>query len=45
MKPQNTQISLLIIDSDPLARAGIRSLLSQTKDMEIIGEARDGHEA
>lgn len=45
VKPQNTQISLLIIDSDPLARAGIRSLLSQTKDMEIIGEARDGHEA
>lgn len=45
MKPQNTQISLLIIDSDPLARAGIRSLLSQAKDMEIIGEARDGHEA
>lgn len=45
MKPQNTQISLLIIDSDPLARAGIRSLLSQAKDMEIIGEAQDGYEA
>ncbi|HQV94993.1 MAG TPA: response regulator transcription factor [Anaerolineales bacterium] len=45
VKPKNTQITLLVIDSDSLARAGIRSLLSKAKDMEIIGEAGDGHEA
>ena len=45
MKSHNTQITILIADDHPLARAGIRTLLSQAKDMEIIGEAQDGYEA
>ncbi|MEP0806197.1 MAG: response regulator transcription factor [Chloroflexota bacterium] len=37
-------ITILIADDEELARAGIRTLLSQARDMEIIGEAQDGFE-
>lgn len=38
-------ISLLLTDDDPIIRAGIRSVLSKTKDIKVIGEAENGVEA
>ena len=35
----------LIVDDEPLARGKIRTLLAGEKDIEIIGECGDGHEA
>jgi len=37
-------ITVLIADDEPLARAGISSLLAQASDIEIVGEAQDGFE-
>ena len=39
------KINLTLADDDPIARAGIRSLLSQAEDIDVIGEAQDGFEA
>ena len=41
MKP----IRLLIVDDEPLARAGVRSLLAADEEIEVIGECGDGAEA
>lgn len=41
MKP----IRLLIVDDEPLARAGVRSLLAPDFEIEVIGECGDGAEA
>lgn len=38
-------IRTLIIDDEPLARQGIRSLLEQDAEIEIIGECTDGVQA
>lgn len=35
-------ITVLLADDHPLARAGIRKLLIEANDLEIIGEAEDG---
>jgi two-component system LytT family response regulator len=35
----------LIVDDEPLARRGIRELLSRDKEISIVGECRDGIEA
>src|SRR5258706_15099659 len=37
-------IRLLIADDQAITRSGLRSLLAQQTDMEIVGEARDGAE-
>jgi DNA-binding NarL/FixJ family response regulator len=37
-------IRVLVVDDDPLVRAGLRLLLSGD-GMEVVGEAADGHEA
>lgn len=37
-------ITILIADDEPMARAGIRAILSQAEDFEIIGEVQDGFE-
>jgi len=39
------KIRLLIADDEPVARAGIRAILSQAGDIEVVGEAPDGFEA
>lgn len=44
LKRGSETITILIADDEPLARAGIRSLLAHTEDIEIIGEAQDGFE-
>ena len=40
-----TKISALIVDDEPLARKGIRRLLDQDPDIQVIGECSDGVEA
>jgi len=38
-------IRALIVDDEPIARAGIRKLLDTERDVIIVGECRDGAEA
>lgn len=38
-------IRVLIVDDEPIARRGIRQLLAAHDDIEVAGEARNGHEA
>jgi len=38
------KITILIADDEQMARAGIRALLAQADDFEVIGEAQDGFE-
>ncbi|MGW0550067.1 response regulator [Streptomyces altiplanensis] len=40
-----TTIRLLIVDDDPLVRAGLTFMLGGAGDIEIVGEAADGAEA
>lgn len=39
-----TIITILLADDDPIARAGLRSILSQAEDIEVIGEVHDRFE-
>jgi DNA-binding NarL/FixJ family response regulator len=38
-------VRVLLVDDDPLVRAGLRMILSSADDLEIVGEAGDGSEA
>ncbi len=38
-------IRIMIVDDHELLRAGIRALLSQESDLEVVGEAADGRSA
>ncbi|PZS34589.1 MAG: DNA-binding response regulator [Pseudonocardiales bacterium] len=38
-------IRVLLVDDDPLLRAGLRLMLRNAADIEVVGEAADGHEA
>ena len=38
-------IRVLIVDDQAIVRKGIRALLAQAKDIQVLGEAGDGHEA
>lgn len=38
-------ITLLLADDHPVTRAGIRTILSQAADIQVVGEAQDGIEA
>ncbi|MCX7781002.1 MAG: response regulator transcription factor [Negativicutes bacterium] len=40
-----SKIRVLIVDDHTLMRAGLRSLLSGQKDIEVVGEAADGKDA
>ncbi len=40
-----TAIRIILADDHPVAREGLRNLLSNSVDIEVIGEANDGHEA
>ncbi len=44
--PVSTQrITVLIVDDEPPARRGLRALLEEQADIDIVGEARNGTEA
>ncbi len=38
-------VTVLIVDDEPLARAGIRTILGTDPEIELVGEAADGEEA
>jgi len=40
-----TAIRVLLIDDDPLVRAGLRMILSSAEDLTVVGEVRDGSHA
>jgi len=40
-----TKIRVLIVDDHTILREGLRKLLSEEADIEVVGEAQDGHEA
>ena len=39
------QIRLLVVDDHPVVRKGIRSLLAEEEDIQVVGEAVNGLEA
>lgn len=41
----NHQHKVLIADDHTILREGLRALLEASPDIEVIGEASDGHEA
>ncbi|MBI5822547.1 MAG: response regulator transcription factor [Chloroflexi bacterium] len=44
MIPKN-KISVFVIDNSPTTLMGLRNSLSQTSDVEVIGEAKNGYDA
>jgi len=42
VKPEATKIRVLVADDEPLARRGVRQLLSPHSDITVIGESRNG---
>lgn len=38
-------IRIIIADAQPIVRLGFRALIADTPDVQVIGEAADGHEA
>lgn len=38
-------VRLLVVDDDPLVRAGLSSMLSGAPELELVGEAADGQQA
>ncbi|MFQ6100540.1 MAG: response regulator [Anaerolineae bacterium] len=45
MSNLNKAIRILIADDHPVTRAGIRAVLEEAPDIEVVGEAKDGVEA
>ena len=41
----NALLGVLLVDDDPLVRAGLRTILSAAGDLRVVGEAGDGEEA
>lgn len=43
--PDHERIRALLVDDEPLANAGLRTLLAPHADIEVVGEAHGGREA
>jgi len=44
-RPRNKKDRLLIVDDHPIVRQGVKDILKDNMEIEVIGEARDGEEA
>src|SRR6185503_18508242 len=44
-RPGRRMIRILIVDDEALVRGGLRMILEAQPDLEVIGEAADGHDA
>ena len=38
-------VTVLLVDDEPLVRAGLRAVLEAQPDIEVVGEAADGEQA
>jgi DNA-binding NarL/FixJ family response regulator len=45
MRKTMSRISVMLVDDHTVVREGIREMLKLETDLDIVGEARDGHEA
>jgi DNA-binding NarL/FixJ family response regulator len=45
MHPDPTNTTVLLVDDHTFMREGIRSILNDYEDMQVVGEATDGGEA
>jgi DNA-binding NarL/FixJ family response regulator len=45
MEPNNDCIRILIVDDQVIARSGLRAMLSDRPQFQIVGEAADGVQA
>jgi two-component system LytT family response regulator len=45
MSPPATRLAVVIADDEPPARHGLRAMLAQHADLEVVAEARSGREA
>lgn len=43
--PADSRVRVVLVDDDPLVRAGLRLILGGDRGIEIVGEAADGHSA
>ncbi|GAA1469913.1 response regulator transcription factor [Nocardiopsis exhalans] len=43
--PASAPVSVLLVDDQPLVRAGFRMILESAPDVSVVGEASDGREA
>ena len=41
----NTPVRIMLVDDDPLMRAGLRTVISSDPAIEVVGEASDGRAA
>ena len=44
-KVKKDAVRVLIVDDHPLLRKGVGQLIDQEKDLQVVGEAEDGHKA
>jgi DNA-binding NarL/FixJ family response regulator len=42
LKQEQAAVRLLLVDDHPLMRAGVRTLLTDERDLNVVGEASDG---
>ena len=40
-----SNVKLLVVDDHPMLRGGVVSLFNERDNMEVIAEAKNGHEA
>lgn len=43
--PPNSSLRLMLVDDHEIVREGLRTLLEQEEDLEVVGEAEDGESA
>src|SRR3970040_947205 len=44
-RPQHRAMRILIADDHPIVRQGVKQVLAEDADMQVVAEAKDGDEA